>query len=98
MSLPIHFRPKAEQDLAEASAWYEEQQPGLGGRFLTQVSAALERVADNPEMYALVEEDIRACGLHRFPYLLYYRVLGERIEVLAVLHGSRDPSAWQERA
>jgi toxin ParE1/3/4 len=98
MSLPIHFRPQAEQDLAEAGTWYEEQQPGLCGRFLSEVEASLERVADNPHMYAVVEEDIRSCGLRRFPYLLYYRLLDDRIEVLAVLHGSRDPAAWRERA
>jgi toxin ParE1/3/4 len=98
MSLPIHFRPKAEQDVAEAGTWYEEQQPGLGARFLSQLEATLERVVDNPQMYPVVEEDIRSCGLRRFPYILYYRLLDDRIEVLAVLHGSRDPATWRERA
>lgn len=33
--------------------------------------------------------------LNRFPYALYYRVLVDRIRVLAVYHTARDPS-WRQ--
>jgi plasmid stabilization system protein ParE len=30
VTVEVRLRPEAEQDLAEAARWYEEQQPGLG--------------------------------------------------------------------
>lgn len=50
-----------------------------------------------PELYAVAVENTRRGKLHRFPYLVYYRVLSDLIEVMGVLHVSRDPRVWQER-
>jgi len=50
-----------------------------------------------PEMYSVVWQNVRAARLRRFTYVVYYRVHDDRIEVLAVMHGSRDASAWQSR-
>lgn len=97
MSLPVILRPEAEEDLAAAAGWYERQRHGLGRQFLNQVSAGMARLAERPGMFDLVWEDVRGCRLRQFPYLIYFRVLPGRIEVLAVLHGSRDPMTWQER-
>ncbi|HYT89345.1 MAG TPA: type II toxin-antitoxin system RelE/ParE family toxin, partial [Gemmataceae bacterium] len=94
MSLPVILRPEAAQDVASAENWYE-QQAGLGQAFLDRLSEALDRIAATPEMYAVVWQEVRPCPLKRFPYVVYYRILADRIEVLAVLHGSRDPSVWQ---
>ena len=30
MKWRVEFRPEVEQDVAEAAAWYEARQPGLG--------------------------------------------------------------------
>jgi plasmid stabilization system protein ParE len=92
------LRPEADQDLVAAQSWYEEHHTGLGDEFVSQVSAVFEHIAAMPEMYALAWQDVRSCRLRRFPYIAYYRVLPDRIEVLAVLHGSRDPGTWQSRA
>jgi toxin ParE1/3/4 len=48
-------------------------------------------------MYPIVFIEVRRGKLRRFPYLIYYRVLSDRSEVIAVLHSSRDPKLWQER-
>ena len=98
MNLPLILRPEAEHDLASARSWYEEQRTGLGDELVSEVSAAFERIAEMPEMYAVAWEAVRSCRLRRFPYIAYYRVLEDRIEVLAVLHGSRDPETWRSRA
>jgi hypothetical protein len=38
------LRPDAVLDLRAAARWYEEQQPGLGDRFTTQLSATFDRI------------------------------------------------------
>jgi plasmid stabilization system protein ParE len=98
MSLPVGFRPEALDDVLLAREWYERQSPGLGDVFAAMVEQLLERIAATPELYAATFRGVRPAQLRRFPYVVYYRVLTDRIEVLAVLHGSRDPRAWKKRA
>jgi toxin ParE1/3/4 len=57
------------------------------------VRAALlvvDRLADNPYVYAEVLRDIRRAPLPKFPYGLYYRIEPDQSVVVACLHGSRD--------
>jgi len=97
MSLPVVLRPEAQADLLSARDWYEQQQPGLGDGFTDVVEEMIDRIAAMPELYAVVLNGVRRAKLRRFPYLAYYRVLSDRVEVIGVLHGSRNPSVWQRR-
>jgi hypothetical protein len=40
---------------------------------------------------------VRSLRIHRFPYVIHYRIEGEMIVVFAIMFGGRDPSAWQGR-
>jgi plasmid stabilization system protein ParE len=97
MNLAVAFRPEAEADVLETRDWYERQQYGLGDAFRDSLDQIVVRIEAMPQMYAVVFRDVRRGKLRRFPYVIYYRVLSSRIEVIAVLHGSRDPRLWQER-
>jgi plasmid stabilization system protein ParE len=97
MSLAAVFRPEAQADLLRTRDWYERQRVGLGEIFSVSVEQVVNRIETMPQMYAIVFRDVRRAKLRTFPYLIYYRVLSDRIEVIAILHGSRDPKLWQER-
>ncbi len=97
MSLPVVLRPEAQADLQEARTWYEQQRPGLGDAFVEAADEMFMRIREMPELHAVVLRDVRRGKLRRFPYVAYYRVLTNRIEVLAILHGSRDPKVWKDR-
>lgn len=97
MSLPVVLRPEAQADLVAARDWYEHQQSGLGEAFAGAVEEIVTRIGEMPEMYALALPDVHRGKLRRFPYIVYYRVLVDRIEIVALLHGSRDPRIWQNR-
>jgi len=97
MKLDVVFRPEAAADVISARRWYENQQAGLGRRFTRSLSETIIRIQDMPRMYVVALENVRRAKLRTFPYLLYYRVLEDRVEILGVLHGSRQPNVWQER-
>ena len=97
MSRPLILRPSADADIQATHDELELMQSGLGMRFVARVRETLERIEAMPEMYGLVWQDVRATRLRKFRYVLYYIVFGDRIEVLAVIHGSRDASTWQSR-
>ena len=98
MTLPLHFHPAVRAEIDDAHDWYEQRQPGLGRAFLDEVERVLAEITANPARYGFADGDIREGLLHRFPYVVYYRVLADRIRVLAVYHTSRNPAGWQRRA
>ena len=98
MSLPVIIRPDAQVDLLNARDWYDRQRPGLGDVFEEAVEAFLDLIKVLPQLYAVTLRDVRQGKVKKFPYVVYYRVLANHIEVIAVLHGGRNPQAWQERS
>jgi toxin ParE1/3/4 len=97
MSLPVILRPEAQADICDTHAEFESIRPGLGDRFASRVQEVLERIEFMPELYGVVWQDVRAARLRRFRHVVYYVVFATRVEVLAVMHGSRDAAAWQSR-
>ena len=97
MSLPVILRHEAEVDIQGARDELEAVRVGLGNQVLARVREVLARIEKMPELHGKVWEDLRAARLKQFRYIVYFIVLEDRIEVLAVLHGARDPPAWQSR-
>jgi toxin ParE1/3/4 len=98
MTRPVIIRPEAKQDIAEGYDWYEGRQEGLGAEFLTAVNELFAQIRETPELYAPEFKAVRRASLDRFPYVIYYRIDGESLEVIAVLHGGRNPRRWRSRA
>ena len=97
MSLPVILRHEAEVDIQGARDQLEAVRVGLGNQVLARVREVLARIEKMPELHGTVWEDVRAARLKQFRYIVYFIVLADRVEVLAVLHSARDPSAWQSR-
>jgi plasmid stabilization system protein ParE len=97
VSRPVILRPSAEADVQSTRADLDAIRPGLGDQFAGRLREVLERVERMPDLYGVVWQDVRAARLKRFRHIVYYVVFPDRVEVLAVLHGARDASAWQSR-
>jgi len=97
LTLPLVLAPEAEDDLLDATDWYDANQPGLGDAFLRSVDASFARIGRFPQSFPANDHDIRSALLRRFPYAVLFRIRETRIEVIAIWHGRRDPKGWQER-
>jgi plasmid stabilization system protein ParE len=97
MKHTIVFRRIAGRELEDAAEYYENHKEGLGIEFLDSVKEVLQRISENPRIYAVEHNDIRAATMHRFPYVVFYRIEEMRVIILGVIHGSRDPSLWKSR-
>ncbi len=98
MSLRVVLQPDASRDVEAARDYLDGQQAGLGQAFLERLQEVLSRMAALQELYGVVWRKARASRLRQFTYVVYYRVHADRIEVLALMHGGRDLSAWRGRA
>jgi plasmid stabilization system protein ParE len=91
LTFTVRLRRAAELDVEEAQIWYEEQQAGLAEDFNHEVDAVMARLAEAPLIYPVVHREVRRAVLHRFPFLVWYQVLGSTVLVLACTHGRADP-------
>ncbi|MBL8864110.1 MAG: type II toxin-antitoxin system RelE/ParE family toxin [Planctomycetia bacterium] len=97
MSLPIVFHPDVRDEVDEAYKYYEERQSGLGDDFLAAVREVYRRIQSQPRIHQVVWQTVRRGLTKRFPYGIFYRVLDDRVEVIAVYHLKQDPTGWQSR-
>jgi toxin ParE1/3/4 len=95
----VIFRPQAVEDVIEAAAWYEAHGPGLGEQLIDEILTATHRAQENPELFRIVrrEGNVRRVLTKRFPYRIFFSVVGETLYVHAVLHGARHDRRWTER-
>jgi len=98
LSFDVRVRCAAEYDIAEAQAWYDAQQEGLGTRFYSEVMSALDRLGESPFLYPTIHRDVRRAIVRHFPFLVWYRVTGQTVRVLAVTHGKQHPSKSFQRS
>ncbi len=102
MTWRVVFRPEVEADVAEAAAWYQTRQCGLGLRFAAAVFEIWDDLSENPRINARRHptKDLRWRYPARFPYRVIYQLDEDRREVLvlAVLHAARHERHWQARA
>lgn len=94
----IHdFHPEARLEYREAAIFYDSRRQGLGAAFTLEVEATIERIKEAPERWPLIEQDVRKCLTHVFPYSVLYTIEQDRILVVSVMHLRRKPYQWRDR-
>jgi plasmid stabilization system protein ParE len=95
----ISIDREALQDIQDATGWYNEQLPGLGGHFQKQVKAQISSLKKNASLYSVQYDDVRCMLIQKFPFLVHFTINEKQkfVEVFAVLHTSRNPRIWSER-
>ena len=91
------FHPEADEELIEAIAYFESCAIGLGLDFSREVHASIENALDYPTMWPEIDDQVRRCLVHRFPYGVVYSAEPHGIFILAVMHLHRDPDYWRHR-
>lgn len=97
MSRKLIVTKEAEADILDSYRSYEAKQEGLGRRFMDEIERAFDRILPNPFLYQEVETDIRRAVTHTFPYLVFYALDEQTVQILAVIHGTQDPAYIKER-
>jgi len=95
----FRLTPLAESDLEEIVDFIVDASgPQRASAVLAALLAAAERVAERPGM-GHVRPDLSDADVLFWPvyrYLIVYRTDAVPLEIVRVLHGSRDPAALRE--
>jgi len=98
MPFRIERTAQAEEDAWKAAEWYEEQEPGLGDRFLVALETTALRLAIEAGIYAPRRGGLRRLAIERFPKCgIFYRVSGDEVRIVAIFHGARHPRRLRGR-
>ncbi len=100
---PVVPRRRAHRDVEEAVAHYlaEDARPAALG-FIDSLEKAFAHIGRYPASgspryaHELNLPGLRSWPLARYPYLVFYVELADRVDVWRVLHGERDIPAWMQ--
>ena len=96
--MKVLFLPAAEAEHLEQVAYYESKQTGLGARYLAEVNAALEYIAEAPHRFRVVRPPaLRQLDLKLFPFAIYFRESDDVVFIAAVAPHRRRPGYWHGR-
>lgn len=98
MPLRVEFHPEALEEAQAACRWYAERSRAAADAFVDELVSAVQAIQQTPERWPQHVRGTRRYLLKRFPFLIIYRCLADRIEVIAVAHGRRRPGYWKERS
>lgn len=94
--LKLDVSPLAEDDAAEALAYYAAISPALRQDFRDKLAAALALLCDLPGIgsrrfsYLFPGIDLRTWSLDRFPFRVFYTVDGPYLRVFRIDHEMRN--------
>ena len=87
-----HLMPAAAQDLLAIIEYIANDSPEAAGRVLDKIEKELARLAEFPGLghkrEDLTGRPVRFWSIHR--YLVVYQPDRDPLEILRILHGSRD--------
>ena len=88
--MKVVFTAAADEELESARAWYERERRGLGTDLFSEVAHTVAVIAPHPLRFRVVRHTLRRALVHRSPYAIYYRVLGDTL--------IRNPGGWLRHA
>jgi toxin ParE1/3/4 len=66
------FHSEARLEYREAAVYYEARRPGLGAAFIREIEEGIRKILETPDQWRIIEQEVRCCRTHRFPYGILY--------------------------
>jgi plasmid stabilization system protein ParE len=92
----VSLAAQARIDLRKTYDWYEAQSTGLGPRFTRAFVQAVESATERPTSFPEIEGDLRRVILSRFPFGVFFRIVGDVIRVIRVIDLRSDDHKWRD--
>jgi toxin ParE1/3/4 len=94
----FRLHPEAGEEGIEAAAYIKADDPYQGALFIAALEDALAWARKEPLVFGCFDGEFRKVKLGKFRYSLVFRLRGEEIQILAIMHTSRKPGYWKKRA
>jgi len=94
----VIFHRLAAREYRSSRDWYAKRSPDVAARFRLAVDRAADRIVNDADSVGVLVGEYRYVRVSRFPYVLVFRRLdGAVVMIVAVAHTSRRPGYWRRR-
>jgi plasmid stabilization system protein ParE len=91
MAHNLEIKNEANLEIVEAYLYYEGKSFGLGEKFLSHLDDYFERITTNPEHFPQKRKPYREAFIKRFPYIIIYEIIEQKVIIYSVFNTSQDP-------
>jgi plasmid stabilization system protein ParE len=95
--ISVSFHSLAAQEYEEIYEYYARISPTLAASFAYEVQLHVDNIIQLPNLNPPVKANVRRSILTKFPYIMYYEIMGNSVVILEIIHQKRQNSAWQQR-
>ena len=91
MKFHLEIKEEAALEIFNSYKYYQEKRSGLGDEFLKHLEIYFERIRSSPEHFPQKRNPYREAFLKRFPFLVIYEIIKDRIIIYSVFNTHKDP-------
>jgi plasmid stabilization system protein ParE len=99
MEYSLFYFDEVEIDIQEARNWYKAVDEKLEKRFTNVIENTILKLLKHPKSYGIRYKNIRIAHPPVFPYGIHFYVddLQNKIVIIAIVHGRRNPDFAKKR-
>lgn len=91
MAFNILWSKKALLDIEDSLECYSEINDTLPKRFYDNVLKNVLLLTKNPYLFQIKFDSFRELPLKKFPYVIVYEIIDNKVIIIAVFHTSKNP-------
>lgn len=91
MVFNILWSKKALLDIEDSLEWYSEINSVLPKRFYNEILKKVILLTKNPHLFQIKFDSFRELPLKKFPYIIIYEIIDNKVIIIAVFHTSKNP-------
>ena len=90
--MKVRYTPRAIANLDAIFSYIDQSSPAGALRVKSRIQQLIEGLADFPLAGRETGfRKMRVLVAGRFPYLIFYRVIGQEVQIIHIRHGARRP-------
>lgn len=92
----IEYSKESKQDLIEIKKYIKDnlQEPETAQKLINKIRNEINSLKNNPEIYAIIDEDIiRKLEIRKLiidNYIVFYRIKNNNIQIVRIMYGRRN--------
>jgi plasmid stabilization system protein ParE len=88
----VRYTPRAFADREDIFAYLDQRNPRAAREVKAFIKQRIMSLGENPKLSRLIKElGMHAHWLGRYPYIIYYRVVGDEVRIIHIRHAARQP-------
>ncbi len=90
----VVYNDISRKDLSDILFFYKNIDQLILQSFLEEVCKIEKVLSNTPEIYRIRYESVRRVNFINFPFCLFYQIDGKFVQILKIVHQSRDVVFW----